>query len=100
MKITRETKFRQVLVSPYLMPELFSLYDTHGLPFAFSIGMTYRRGLVPDWVSLVRNAKSAGWSSKHLQDTVGEALRELFGPKAPLEQLRALTEVIYGDSRP
>ena len=84
---------------PVLMPGLFAMYDTHGLPFEFSFTMCLERGMYPDWVALVRDARKAGWGAKKTLTTVGEAIRDVFGPNdspAVMSRFTTLVEVIYG----
>lgn len=80
------------------MPSLFSLYDTHGLPFEFSLSMALERGILPDWVALVRDARKAGWGAKKTLNTVGEAIRDVYGPKDSPRVMTSFTnlvEVLY-----
>lgn len=85
---------------PFLVPEMFELYDTYGLPFAISFDECFKRGMYPDWVDLVRSAHRADWSAKKLTATVCEAIREVFGPKLPYpeQRFRELVAHYYGSA--
>ena len=73
MKITGKTKHENIVVS-----EIFSFYDSLGLPLEDIILILKERNIVIDWISLYEDAISNGWLIPTFFEKITPILEDLF----------------------
>jgi hypothetical protein len=72
--------------------EIFTLYDTHGLPLDVILGILTDWKILPDWVALYKDALKAGWSSKRALIWIESGVRDSLHPHAD-EICKRLVEI-------
>lgn len=55
-----------------VIPGLFKLYDTHGLPLSLACNLIYEHDAAPNWLEFVLDAKKSGWSDKKIMSLCHE----------------------------
>ena len=60
---------------------IYRLYETHGIPFNAIFEALDQKGGLPDWVSIIREARDAGVTPDRAIAKIHDAVSDVFGPE-------------------
>lgn len=58
---------------------VFQFYDTQGLPLDVVFDVLKSNNKMPNWLSFVSDAKSAGWKNKTIKTRLSESISDVYG---------------------
>jgi len=71
-----------------VVPGVFEMCDTYGLPLEDAIFTIDQRGYAVDWVGFIEDARKHGWTDKTIRRKVVYAVREIFDKDYLLEFMK------------
>lgn len=72
---------------------IYRLYETHGMPLDILLGLLRTQGIIPCWISFVREAVCAGMKRDRILAKLDEALSDVYSSAfrdAVMQRLRQL----------
>ena len=77
-----------------VIPGVFIMCDTHGLPLEDAIFEADQQGVAIDWVNYIEDARKHGWSEKTIRTKITYAVQKVHGRDYLLEFNKRLDLVV------
>ena len=77
-----------------VIPGIFVMCDTHGLPLEDAVFEADKEGMAIDWVNYIDDARKHGWTEKTIRTKITGAVQEIHGQDYLVEFNKRLDRIV------